>query len=215
MTVILRAIVTATVCPMSEGPDRVPFKAVLLGESGVGKTSLVTRWISGIFSKSIMPTIGANHQRKRIQLDSVEVEMSIWDTAGQEEFHSLTPLYARSAAVAILCTAINAQSSFEKIDVWIDLLKQANEIVPPVVLVVSKIDQEPNLIERQEKLTVEYGSRFAGLFFVSALTNDGVDNMFHHVAEVGYRFTASVTDAPPRPAIPLDGSTRSAKSACC
>jgi small GTP-binding protein len=199
---------------MTEGADRVPFKAVLLGESGVGKTSLVTRWVSGIFSKSILPTIGANHQRKRIQLDSVEVEMSIWDTAGQEEFHSLTPLYARSAAVAILCTAINAQSSFEKIDVWVDLLKQANEALPPIVLVVNKIDQEGNLVARQEELTLEYAARFAGLFFVSALTNDGVDNMFHHVAEVGYQFTAAVNDAPAGP-VALDGAGRPGGAACC
>jgi small GTP-binding protein len=181
---------------MASAPDRIPFKVVLLGESGVGKTSLLSRWVSSVFSKSIMPTIGANHQRKRVQLDSVEVEMSVWDTAGQEEFQSLTPLYARSAAVAILCTAINAQVSFDKIDVWLRLLGEANETLPPVVLVVNKIDLEPNIVARQEQLTLAYASKFAGLFFVSALSNEGVDNMFHHVAEVGYRFTAAVTGDP-------------------
>jgi small GTP-binding protein len=199
---------------MTDSLERIPFKAVLLGESGVGKTSLVTRWVSGIFSKSIMPTIGANHQRKRITLDSIEVEMSIWDTAGHEEFHSLTPLYARSAAVAILCTAVNSQESFNKIPVWIDLLKQANEVTPPVVLVVNKIDLEANLVAKQEELTQEYGTQFNGLFFVSALTNDGVDVMFHHVAEEGYRFTKEATEAPAGPIV-LDGSGTSKESSCC
>jgi small GTP-binding protein len=197
---------------MTDPQDHVAFKAVLLGESGVGKTSLVTRWVSGVFSMSATPTIGANHQTKYIQLDSVKVEMSIWDTAGQEEFQSLTPLYARSAAVAVLCTAIDLQRSFEKIDVWLDLLKQANEVLPPVVLVVNKIDLEPRLIVRQEELTLEYGSRFAGLFFVSALTNDGVDNMLHHVAEVGYRF--AVANHAPLASAPLDDSARAARSCC-
>jgi small GTP-binding protein len=199
---------------MGEPLERIPFKAVLLGESGVGKTSIVTRWISGVFSKTIMPTIGANHQRKRIRLESVEIEMSVWDTAGQEEFHSLTPLYARAAAVAVLCTAIDSESSFQKMPVWMDLLKEANETIPPIVLVVNKIDIDlTNLAARQEEIIQKYSNQFNGLFFVSAVNNDGIDEMFHHVAEAGYRFMrASEPSAGP---VAVDGAGESPKQGCC
>jgi small GTP-binding protein len=169
---------------------RVPsFKAVLLGESTVGKTALMVRWISGIFNRQTQPTIGANNQRKHLHLGATEVEISIWDTAGQEQFQSLTPLYARSASVAILVIDITKPKSFQSLDHWSDILRQSNERIPPIVLAVNKIDLADDLSVRQEELTEELESRFAGLFFVSALSSAGVDDLFNFAANIGYQFS--------------------------
>jgi small GTP-binding protein len=170
-------------------PQRLPFKAVLLGDSGVGKTSLIARWTTGAYSGSVNPTVGANHQRKHLTLEGREVDLFLWDTAGQEQFQALTPLYARSASVAILTTSITEASSFANIDRWIDLLQSATDELPPVVLAVNKIDLKDQAQKTVDDVQRDYQKKFAAIFFVSAATNEEVDNMFLFAALEGYRFT--------------------------
>jgi small GTP-binding protein len=164
------------------------FKAVLLGDSGVGKTSIVTRWTTGMYQRIANPTVGANHQRKRVVVDEKEVDLFIWDTAGQEQFQSLTPLYARSACVAILTASIVSQDSFDNLSQWIDVLSSATDELPPIVLAVNKMDLRESARLTEEKIESTYVSKFDGHFFVSALTGEGIDNLFQFAAQLGYRF---------------------------
>jgi small GTP-binding protein len=173
--------------------QRISFKVVLLGDSGVGKTSLITRWTTGAFSKGTSPTVGANHQRKRLTIEGREVDLFLWDTAGQEQFQALTPLYARCAAVAILTTSIVETASFTNIDRWIDLLQSAADELPPIVLAVNKIDLRDGAQKSRDEIQREYQKRFAGIFFVSAFTDEEVENMFMFAAIEGYKFTCAST----------------------
>jgi small GTP-binding protein len=180
---------------MSREP--VSFKAVLLGNSGVGKTSLMIRWCHGTYQDGANPTVGANHQRKRVALDNEEIDLFIWDTAGQEQYQALTPLYARSSAVAILVASITEPLSLQGLDRWISLLSYANNELPPVVLAVNKIDLRESASLRVEQIQQDYSNKFSGLFFVSAATNEEVDNLFMFAAQAGYRFVlANRTQAP-------------------
>lgn len=178
----------------SETPDH--FKAVVLGDSGVGKTSLVSRWVRGTYDRHTTPTVGANHQRKRVTIDDKDVEVYLWDTAGQEQFQALTPLYSRMSSVAIIVASVDKSDSFLNIDQWCDQLTASSpKDVPPVVMAVNKMDLYEDGSEWSvDKITKEFGSRFAGLFFVSAMTNQEVDNMFLCAAEVGYRFMLKDTE---------------------
>jgi small GTP-binding protein len=142
------------------------------------------------------PTIGANHQQKRVVLDDREIDLFIWDTAGQEQFRSLTPLYARSACVAILTISITDRRSFDNIDRWVDILTTSTEDIPPIVVAANKIDLRGNAELSNEEIENECRSRFAGLFFVSALTDEGINNLFTFAAQVGYRFAVAHRRAP-------------------
>lgn len=168
--------------------QRNTFKAVILGDSGVGKTALVTRWTTGTYTPQNRPTIGANHQRKRVTIDNQEVDIFLWDTAGQEQFQALTPLYARSSSAAILTTSIDNADSFKNIDKWIELLSSSTEGIPPIILAVNKIDIESDDTLDHDKIIAKNDSRFAGIFFVSAATNEGVDNLFMAMAQKGFEF---------------------------
>ena len=171
------------------------FKAVVLGDSGVGKTSLVSRWVRGTYDRQTTPTVGANHQRKRVTIDDKDVEVYLWDTAGQEQFQALTPLYSRMSSVAIIVASVDRAESFENVDQWYDQLRASSKDVPPVVMAVNKMDLYEDGCEWSvDKITKEFGSRFAGLFFVSAMTNQEVDNMFLCAAQVGYRFMMKDTE---------------------
>jgi small GTP-binding protein len=166
-------------------------KVVLLGDSGVGKTSLVNRWMTGTYQRVTNPTIGANHQRKRVIVDNAEVDLLIWDTAGQEQFQPLAPLYARSASVAILTASIADRRSFENLSQWTEILSSPSGELPPIVLAVNKIDLRESAKITNDEVESEYGGQFAGLFFVSALTAEGIENLFQFAAQAGYRFAVA------------------------
>lgn len=168
--------------------QRNTFKAVILGDSGVGKTALVTRWTTGTFTAQNRPTIGANHQRKRVTIDNEEVDIFLWDTAGQEQFQALTPLYARSSSAAILTTSIDNPDSFKNMDKWIELLSSSTEELPPIILAVNKIDLESENTLNRDQIISDNDNKFAGIFFVSAVTNEGVDNLFMATAQNGFEF---------------------------
>jgi small GTP-binding protein len=159
-------------------------KVVMIGDSGVGKTALVTRWGSGCFDADIQSTIGARHRRKTVNLDGDLVDIYVWDTAGQEQYRSLTPLYTRMSAAAVLVTSVDNQGSFQSIEMWIDLVRRECDVIPPIILFVNKIDLEspvPDIPKNCPELAPE-------VFFVSAKTGEGVDLAFDQVVRAAYEF---------------------------
>jgi small GTP-binding protein len=156
-------------------------KVILLGNSGCGKTAIITRWISDIFDENRKSTLGCNHQRKEVILDNIgTIDLCVWDTAGQERFRSLIPLYARSSSLAIITTAIDDEASFEAVPGWIEVLSSAEEITPPVILAVNKMDlvATKRPVMREDEIRARFDPTFIQIFFVSALTGDHIDHLF-------------------------------------
>ena len=182
----------------------VQFKAVLLGNSSVGKTSLMQRWTTGLFNPNTHPTVGSNHQKQRVDLDGQAVDVYIWDTAGQERFQALTPLYARGASVAIIVVSIADGDSLMNVDQWIELLHSASDDEPPMVLAINKIDLENDSPAfTRDEVAEHYASRFAGVFYVSAATGEGVSDLFLFSTAEGYKYLTSEARRP-SPAIPTE-----------
>jgi Ras-related protein Rab-5C len=118
------------------------FKLVLLGESAVGKSSLVLRFVKGQFHEYQESTIGAAFLTQTICLDDIIVKFEIWDTAGQERYHSLAPMYYRGAQAAIVMYDITNQDSFVRAQAWItELQKQASPNIV-IALAGNKTDLE-------------------------------------------------------------------------
>ena len=102
-------------------------KVVLLGDSGVGKTSIISRYISNTFSSQQLPTTGANFVSKMVLLEdeNKSLKFEIWDTAGQEKFRSLAKVFYKNAAVCVLVYDITRKTSFEEIkNFWINEIKE-------------------------------------------------------------------------------------------
>lgn len=184
-------------------------KIVVLGDSGVGKTSLANRWINGVWQDSVKPTIGANHQRKRVQIDGNNLDVFMWDTAGQEQFRSLAPVYTRSSSAVIIVASIIERASFESIENWIEIVKSTSEKMPPLVLAVNKIDL-PDAVINQEEIIEKYKPLFAGIFFTSALSGQEVDQCFRCASEEAYKF---IKDSQQVESKQLDAEKQ--KSGCC
>ena len=98
--------------------NRTTRKIVTLGETGVGKSSLICRVINDNFYEFQEPTIGAAFQVKEIELENTKVKLEIWDTAGQERYKSLAPMYYRGATVALICFDLGNPDSLKTALEW-------------------------------------------------------------------------------------------------
>jgi small GTP-binding protein len=108
-------------------------KVVVVGESGVGKTSLVSYFVEQDCSKKHIPTIGAGYYCSEVKLWEKTVSLDIWDTAGQELYRALVPQYARNARAALIVFDLSSQDSFMKVDSWLEFLYAENPDVPIIV----------------------------------------------------------------------------------
>ncbi|XP_028799925.1 ras-related protein Rab7 isoform X1 [Neltuma alba] len=123
---------------------RILLKVIVLGDSGVGKTSLMTQYIHKKFNQQYKATIGADFVTKELQIDDRLVTLQIWDTAGQERFQSLGVSFYRGADCCVLVYDVNVMRSFDTLDTWHEeFLKQANAPNPrkfPFILLGNKVD---------------------------------------------------------------------------
>ncbi|KAJ5071632.1 ras-related protein rab-37 [Anaeramoeba ignava] len=159
-----------------------PFKIVLLGETGVGKTLLALQFCEGI-SNETDPTIAVAFHTKTIEIDEKEIKIQIWDTAGQEMYRSLTPMYIRNAQAAIVVYDITNKESFEKLDSWINemlLLASKNVLV---AIVGNKIDLD-QIREIPTERGEEYSQMKNFLFYeTSAKTGECVNLLFLEIVK--------------------------------
>ncbi len=115
----------------SSRPREIKF--VLLGDSGVGKSSLVLRFVAQSFRPFSESTIGASFMSKQMEVDGGRVKMQIWDTAGQERYHSLAPMYYRGASAAIVVYDITRRESFATLQRWVTELQEKTKDIQILV----------------------------------------------------------------------------------
>ena len=153
-------------------------KLVLLGDSGVGKTSIVTQFVSGSAPENVNPTIGAAFVTKDVTIDGQNLELLIWDTAGQEVYRGLAPMYYRSALIAFIVYDVTKNESFDSVSYWIRELKTNVEENIVILVCGNKVDlEDKRTVEFQtaQNLATENGALYTE---TSATTGSGVDRMF-------------------------------------
>ena len=163
-------------------------KVVVLGDSRVGKTSLVLRYISGVFNPDQVSTIGAFFLTKKVVLDNgLTIKMNLWDTAGQEKFRSMAPMYYRNADAAVVCFDVTKEESFVKMKDWVDELRNSSkpENAPVLAIVANKVDCPPAQREVSRARSEEYAALLGGAIFVetSAKEDIGIKELFQLVSQ--------------------------------
>jgi len=135
---------------------KVLLKVIILGDSGVGKTSLMNQYVNKKFSNQYKATIGADFLTKEVMVDDRLVTMQIWDTAGQERFQSLGVAFYRGADSCVLVYDVNVAKTFESLDSWRDeFLIQAGPRDPdnfPFVVLGNKVDLESRVVSSKRAL---------------------------------------------------------------
>jgi small GTP-binding protein len=161
-------------------------KVVLLGDSGVGKSSIAQRFCRGIFQDSHDVTIGGAYLQQTVALgqpsDSTQVKMHIWDTGGSEKFRSMVSLYYKDAAAAIICYDISDEKSFSSVFYWInEMLNNNNAESDSFVLALcgNKTDLDDSLKKVSYQAALEVAKKHNMIMAeCSAKTGDGVQRMF-------------------------------------
>ena len=156
------------------------FKILFLGGIGVGKTSIINRYVKNIFNNDQVPTIGIDYRTKTVTYHSKKIKLKIFDTSGQERFHTLTKNYYQGADGIIMVFDLKRIETFEELTYWMEEInKNCDKNNIGLILVGNKNDG--NLEER--KINNEQGNKIAELYnFIyietSAVTNDNIKECF-------------------------------------
>ncbi|KAF7261022.1 hypothetical protein EG68_01670 [Paragonimus skrjabini miyazakii] len=154
------------------------FKLLLIGDSGVGKTCLLFRYVEDTFSSSFISTIGIDFKIKTIELDGKKIKLQIWDTAGQERFQTITASYYRGAMGIMLVYDVTSRKTFDNINRWMGNIQSLASHDVEKLVVANKCDMDSQrVIFREEALKMcnEFGVSFLE---TSAKTGENVDKAF-------------------------------------
>ena len=164
--------------------DPIPVKVVLLGESGVGKTSIISQFTANKFNPRCPTSVSAQFISKIIKFPQYNksIKFDIWDTVGQEKYRSLAKIFYKDALIIIFVYDITTEFSFTAIkDFWFKETNENADNEPILALVANKVD-----LYKDEKITNDMGKAYAdeinAIFQnTSALSNSGIDKLFENL----------------------------------
>lgn len=168
--------------------DKNWVKVIFLGNTGVGKTSIIHSRCFDSFSSMIEPTINTSNYRTNVKIMDSEIELRLWDTAGQEQYSSLVPLYCRDVKVCVLVGEITSKISIESLIKWQQTVINAGES-PSFIIAINKIDLANEYKMTPEEITDYLKKHFGkcSVILVSALTGEGIDSLFYVIAREGIK----------------------------
>lgn len=153
-------------------------KCLMIGSTGVGKSSILERYSTNVFFNYFITTIGVDYKIKNIVLDNYNIKLQLWDTASQERFRCITSSYYRNSHIVIICFDMTDKHSFDELNFWIE---DANKhISEPILMAIcgTKLD-----LEKKRVISFDEGKNYADYknlpyFEISSKNNVGIDNMF-------------------------------------
>ena len=164
---------------MNGNPETPKYKLIFLGDQSVGKSCILNRFLNDTFIEDYQATIGLDFQSKNIQIENQDIHLLLYDTAGQEKFRSLIPMYTRDANIILLVYDISNRESFNHLSDWLKDLTNINLDEVILAIVANKID-----LSGKREVTLEEGKKFAeehNFVFqeISAKTGIGFSELFY------------------------------------
>ena len=162
-------------------------KIILLGESGVGKTSIINRYVNNKFLSDSGTTLSASYSTKELVKNKTLYSLKLWDTTGQEKYHSITSIFIKGSNIVILVYSVDLYSSFEKLEYWYNNIK---EILQEDNYVLAVVGNKTDLIKDEEETVPEeearnYAKEKNAQFKLVSCKEDpvGINNLFDTLLE--------------------------------
>lgn len=162
------------------------FKLLIIGDSGVGKSSLLVRFADNTFSGNYITTIGVDFKIRTIEIAGERVKLQIWDTAGQERFRTITSTYYRGTHGVIVVYDVTSGDSFANVKRWLHEIEQNCDVVNRILVGNKCDDPERRVVLKEDaaRFADQMGIR---LFETSAKANINVEDMFRSITELVLR----------------------------
>lgn len=201
------------------------FKIIIVGDTGVGKTNILKRYLENKFDQNSKSTIGVEFGTKNIKLNDKVIKAQIWDTAGQERYRSITSAYYRGAQGAFVVYDITRKETFDSIDKWVSDLKNNGDEKIIIHLIGNKTD-----LEDKREIKIEEGQEKAKensvpFLETSALNANNIEKAFIEMLNDIYATYKTELDeesegenddeSKKKSAVDLNTVTRVEKSSCC
>jgi small GTP-binding protein len=163
------------------------FKLIIVGDSNVGKTNIMSKYIHNQFNQHSKSTIGVEFGTKIVNIDNKKIKAQIWDTAGQERYKAITSAYYKGAKGAFVVYDITRKQSFDSVDRWINDLRAAADKNLSIIIIGNKCD-----LEDQRQVNKEQGEDKAKNYEVafmetSALSGENLDKAFEKMINEVYK----------------------------
>lgn len=186
-------------------------KIVLIGNSGVGKTTTVRKATNNTLTEVPTPTLGAAYASLKRKCGEKEIQLQNWDTAGQEKYRSIAPMYFRGVQIAVLMYSVTDPYSFQAIEDWHNDLLQQVEGTIVKFLVANKIDCEDKRVVTIEEGREKAGELDAIFYEVSAKSGRGVVDLFDEITSQASENVIKVQHS----TVAVNESNPAKKKECC
>jgi len=159
------------------------FKILIFGDGGVGKTTLVNRYLTGVYTTGSI-TIGVDFHIKLLEIEGQEITLRIWDFAGEEKFRFLLPSYAEGSNGGIFMFDVSRYSSIKNIDEWITVFKQSmkNQEIPLIIVGGKKDLENERSISNLDAADIAKRHDFEEYMECSSKTGENVEEIFIKLA---------------------------------
>ena len=165
-------------------------KVILIGDSGVGKTNIMSKFLKNKFMEESKATVGVEFGSKLFDLNGHKIKAQIWDTAGQEKYKSITGAYFKGSKGALVVYDITQKSTYESLEKWVNDLKSAGDPKITIILIGNKSDLEENRQVSKEQGEEKAKSFGCAFLETSALSGDNIDKAFNlMVKEIFEKFS--------------------------
>ena len=172
---------------MSEDDIKIKaLKIVMLGDTTVGKTSIINSYLNKDFTQDMLSNIGIDKNNKKIKMkDGSEIKLVIWDTAGQERFHSVATSTIKSAQGVIVSFDLTNEKSFKNLSRWLDDIKENNNKIP-ILLFGNKCDMLEERVVEEKDIDIFVSRNKLIYYETSAKDNINIEEGFTKIAEEAY-----------------------------
>ena len=171
-----------------EPKDMLTFKIIIIGNSGVGKTSITTSAVKNVFINDYKSTIGMEIFSLYLKVNDKPIKLQIWDTCGQEIYRSLIKNFYRNSSLAIIVYSIDKKNSFKDINLWIKEIRVNSSPDIKIVLIGNKSD-----LDKDRQVSYEEGKKYLDddevlIFFeTSAKTGENIKKLFQEISIILYK----------------------------
>ncbi|MBA7511096.1 hypothetical protein ES705_03829 [subsurface metagenome] len=161
------------------------FKLCIFGDGGVGKTTLIQRYLTKVFDEDLRMTIGADFSIKTFEIEGKKIVVRIWDFAGEERFRVLLPSFAKGADGGIFMYDISRYTSIKNLDDWLSIFERNvrdKQIKIPIIMVGGKLDlEDKRSVETAEAIELSNTHNLQGIYECSSKTGVNVEDIFEFI----------------------------------